>query len=234
MNTTFYYLLLLVCAGFSLWASFLVNSSFKKYATLPAARGVTGFTAARALLDANGLTGVQVLPTRGHLSDHFDPRSNTVYLSDSVYNSNGCSAVGVACHEVGHAIQHAKHYFPAKLRMAIVPATNAVSRVAPILILVGILLSYYSSPDMIVLAYIGIVGFAAAAFFQLVTLQAEFDASSRALEGIRTMGLVESGQLSACKKVLGAAALTYVAALAVSVVQMLRMIALVSNNDRRR
>ncbi len=233
MNASFYYLLLLVCVGFSLWASVKVNGNFKKYSNIPAARGVTGFSAARALLDERGLPHVQVLPTAGHLSDHFDPRNNTVYLSESVYHSNGCAAVGVACHEAGHAIQHAEHYAPAKLRTAIVPATNFAARLAPLLILAGLALSY-TAPDWIVLAYVGILGFAAAAFFQLVTLRSEFDASSRALAGIRRLGLAEAEQIGACKKVLSAAALTYVAALATSLVQMLRMLAIVSGSDRRR
>lgn len=233
MYHSFYYLLLLVCAGLSLAASAMVSSRFKKYSALPAARGVTGASAARALLDAKGLHGVQVLPTAGHLSDHYDPRNNTVYLSQSVFGSSGCSAVGVACHEAGHAIQHAENYFPAKLRMAIVPATNFASRLAPLLILAGLALSY-TAPHLILLAYVGIIGFAAAAFFQLVTLGSEFDASRRALAGIRSLGLVEAEKIKACQKVLSAAALTYVAALATSVIQMLRMLAIVSSSDRRR
>lgn len=233
MDSSLYYLLLLACAAFSLWASTLVSSRFKKYSAQPSARGITGFAAARAMLDAKGLTHVQVLPTKGHLSDHFDPRNNTVYLSESVYGSANCAAVGVACHEAGHAVQHAEHYFPAKLRSAIVPATNFASRLAPFLILIGLALSY-TAPDLILLAYAGILGFAAAAFFQLVTLQSEFDASRRALEGIRSRSLVDAAALPACRKVLTAAALTYVAALATGVIQMLRMLAIVASSDRRR
>ncbi len=233
MNSAFYFFLLLVCAVFSVWASAKVSGNFKKYSALPSARGITGLAAARAVLDANGLHHVQVLPTKGHLSDHFDPRNNTVYLSESVYAHANCAAVGVACHEAGHAVQHAEHYFPAKLRSAIVPATNFMSRIAPFLILIGLALSY-TAPHMILLAYGGIVGFAAAAFFQLVTLQSEFDASRRAMEGIQGQGLVEASSLPACRKVLTAAALTYVAALATSLVQVLRLLSIVSSSDRRR
>ncbi|MBQ9543554.1 MAG: zinc metallopeptidase [Clostridia bacterium] len=217
----------------SLVASFRVKSVFKKYSKIPSLRGFTGAAAARAVLDSKGLYGVAVSQTSGELTDHFDPRTNTVYLSDSVYGAASSAAVGVAAHEAGHAIQHAEEYAPMKLRSAILPVANFTSRFAPYLVIGGILLSAYAE-KLIVIAYIGLIGYAAAALFQLLTLFAEFDASSRALVCLQSEGIVDSESLSGSKKVLRAAAMTYVAALATSVVQLLRMLLIVMSSDSRR
>ncbi len=227
------YIVLFVLVILSLTASARVRSVYKKYSRIPSAGGYTGAAAARRVLDSRGLGGVAISPTSGELTDHYDPTNNTVYLSESVYNSADCAAVGVAAHEAGHAIQYAEGYAPMKLRNAIIPVTNVVSRFAPYLVIGGVLLSAYAE-KFILLAYIGLFGYAAAALFQLLTLFAEFDASSRALECLQSEGIVDSQALSGSKKVLRAAAMTYVAALATSVVQLLRMLLIVTSSGSRR
>lgn len=227
------YIFLLVLVGLSLLASLNVNRTFKKYSAFPSSGGFTGASAARRILDSKGLAGVSVVPTSGSLTDHYDPRNNTVYLSESVFNSPSVAAVGVAAHEVGHAIQYAAGYGPIKLRNAVIPFTNFTSRIAPYLVLAGVLLSSWAD-KLIILAYAGLIGYAAAALFQLFTLFSEFDASGRAIDCLVECGIVGSAEADGSRKVLRAAALTYVAAMAVSVVQLLRMISIVTSADRRR
>jgi Zn-dependent membrane protease YugP len=213
---------------FSVWASIRVNTTFKKYSSVRPASGITGAEAARRVLDANGLYNVRIERIHGNLTDHFDPRSNVIRLSDSVYGSSSASAIGVAAHEAGHAVQYANGYAPLKLRNAIIPVTNIGSRLAVPLILLGILFAS-AGTQFIYIAYIGVACFSLSTLFQLLTLPTEFDASHRALASIDESGLLRGEELTAAGKVLSAAALTYVAALAASLLQLLRLIAIVNN-----
>lgn len=215
---------------FAMWASANVNSTFKKYAKIHSRRGITGAEAARRVLDSKGLTNVRIERVSGNLTDHYDPRTNVIRLSDTVYSDTSEAAIGVACHEAGHAMQYAESYAPIKLRNAIIPVTNIGSKLSIPLILIGIFLSYLSD-YLIIFAYVGIICFAFSTVFQLVTLPTEFNASRRALAAIDDCGILDSEERSGAKKVLSAAALTYVAALAVSIMQLLRLITLV---NRRR
>ena len=191
---------------------------------------ITGAEAARRVLDSKGLTNVRIERVSGNLTDHYDPRTNVIRLSDTVYSDTSEAAIGVACHEAGHAMQYAESYAPIKLRNAIIPVTNIGSKLSMPLILIGIFLSYLSD-YLIIFAYVGIICFAFSTVFQLVTLPTEFNASRRALAAIDDCGILDSEERSGAKKVLSAAALTYVAALAVSIMQLLRLITLV---NRRR
>ena len=215
---------------FAMWASANVNSTFKKYAKIHSRRGITGAEAARRVLDSKGLTNVRIERVSGNLTDHYDPRTNVIRLSDTVYSDTSEAAIGVACHEAGHAMQYAESYAPIKLRNAIIPVTNIGSKLSMPLILIGIFLSYLSD-YLIIFAYVGIICFAFSTVFQLVTVPTEFNASRRALAAIDNCGILDSEERSGAKKVLSAAALTYVAALAVSLMQLLRLITLV---NRRR
>lgn len=215
---------------FAMWASANVNGTFKKYAKIHSRRGITGAEAARRVLDSKGLTNVRIERVSGNLTDHYDPKTNVIRLSDSVYSDTSEAAIGVACHEAGHAMQYAESYAPIKLRNAIIPVTNIGSKLSIPLVLVGIFLSYLSD-YLIIFAYVGIICFAFSTVFQLVTLPTEFNASRRALAAIDDCGVLDSEERSGAKKVLSAAALTYVAALAVSLMQLLRLITLV---NRRR
>jgi Zn-dependent membrane protease YugP len=210
----------------ALWAQFNVKSTFSKYSKVPSDRGMTGRDAARLILDANGLQHVQVTYVKGELTDHFDPKANIIRLSDSTYNAATAAAVGVAAHEAGHAVQYAVGYGPMKIRSAIIPATNIGSQLAIPLVLLGIV---FSAPSI---AYIGVILFALSVVFQLVTLPVEFNASRRAVEAIRDSGRLSEEGIGAAKKVLTAAALTYVAALAVALGNLLRLLTL-ANRSRR-
>lgn len=227
-----YIILLLVAIFFSAWASIKVNSTFKKYSYIRTASGITGAEAARRVLDANGLYNVRIERISGNLTDHFDPRTNVIRLSDSVYGSSSAAAVGVAAHEAGHAVQYANGYVPLKLRNAIIPVTNLGSRIAMPLILLGVLF-VSAGAQFIYIAYIGVACFALSTLFQLLTLPTEFNASRRALASIKETGLLRGQEIYAAKEVLSAAALTYVAALAVSIIQLLRLLSIVSSTNRR-
>ena len=226
-----YIILLLVATVFSVWASIKVNTTFKKYSSVRPASGITGAEAARRVLDANGLYNVRIERIPGNLTDHFDPRSNVIRLSESVYGASSASAIGVAAHEAGHAVQYANGYVPLTLRNAIIPVTNIGSRLAMPLILLGILFAS-AGTQFIYIAYIGVACFALSTLFQLLTLPTEFNASRRALDSIESSGLLKGEELSAAGKVLSAAALTYVAALAVSLLQLLRLLSIVNSNRR--
>ncbi len=216
---------------FSIWASIMVNSTFKKYSSIRPRSGMTGAEAARRVLDANGLYNVRIEHISGSLTDHFDPRSNVIRLSSSVYGVSSAAAIGVAAHEAGHAVQYANGYAPLHIRNAIIPVTNLGSRLSMPLILLGILLTNIGA-QYIYVAYIGVACFALSTVFQLLTLPTEFNASRRALASIEQTGLLYGDELSGAKKVLSAAALTYVAALAVSLVQLLRLLAIVGMGRR--
>jgi Zn-dependent membrane protease YugP len=183
------------------------------------------------VLDANGLYNVRIERIAGNLTDHFDPRSNVIRLSDKVYGASSAAAIGVAAHEAGHAVQYAVGYAPLHIRNTIIPITNIGSRMAMPLILLGIIFSGIGA-QFIYIAYIGVACFALSTIFQLLTLPTEFNASKRALVSIEQTGLLYGDELSAAKKVLGAAAMTYVAALAVSIVQLLRLLAIVGMGRR--
>ena len=216
---------------FALWASVNVNGTFKKYSKQFSSKGVSASEAARRILDNKGLSDIRIEKISGNLTDHYDPKAGVIRLSDSVYDSTSTAAIGVACHEVGHAIQYSENYVPIKIRNAIIPVTNIGSRLSIPLVLLGLFLSYLSE-YMLVFAYVGILCFALSTVFQLVTLPTEYNASGRALRAIDEYGILERDEMKGAKKVLSAAAMTYVAALAVSVMQLLRLLSIV--NSRRR
>ena len=229
-----YIVLVLPAVILSVWASAKVNSTFRKYSTVSNMAGLTGAEVARRILYENGLYDVKIEQAHGHLSDHYDPRSNTIRLSESTYSNTSSAAIGVAAHEVGHAIQYATNYAPLKMRNAIVPITNFGSRLSMPLILFGIILSGVASFFAYV-AYFGVACFSLCAIFQLLTLPTEFNASRRALKAISDGGFLTDEEIVGAKKVLSAAAMTYVAALAVTMAQLLRLVLMVSSlNNRRR
>ena len=221
-----YIVLVLPAVLFAAWASSRVNSTFSKYSSHYNSRHITGAQAARYVLDRNGLRNVRIERVSGSLTDHYDPQANVIRLSEDVYNSTSTAAVGVACHEAGHAIQHAENYAPVKIRAAIIPITNIGSRLAVPLIILGLVLSSLNS-IWTSIAYLGIACFGLSTVFQLVTLPTEFNASKRALTAIESGNLLVNEELEGAKKVLTAAALTYVAALAVSLMQLLRFVLIV-------
>ncbi len=222
------YILVIIGAVLSIWASSRVNSTFNKYAKVRSMTGMTGAEAARRILDYNGLSNVRIEHVSGNLTDHYDPSSKVLRLSDATFASGSVAAVGVAAHECGHAVQDKESYGPLKLRSALVPAANIGSRLGLPMVVLGIVLGLTES-----LAMIGVWVFSLAVLFQVVTLPVEFDASGRALkmlEGYRILSPEETGQ---CKKVLSAAALTYVAAAASSILQLLRLVLLTRGRSDR-
>ena len=220
-----YIVLVLPAVIFATWASANVNSTFKKYSKIQSSSGYTGFDAARRILDANGLTNIRIERISGNLTDHYDPKAGVIRLSDSVYDNESAAAIGVAAHEAGHAVQHAVGYSPLTLRNAIIPICNIGSNLAMPLILLGLVLEVFG------LCYLGIIAFGLSTFFQLVTLPVEFNASKRALTALEGSGRFSDTDLKNASKTLRAAALTYVAALAVSLANLLRLVMLV---NRRR
>ena len=227
-----YLTLVLPCILLSLWASSNVNSTFQKYSRQYSMRHLTGAEAAQRVLQANGVYGVRIERVSGNLTDHYDPKTNVIRLSDSVYNNTSTAAIGVACHEAGHAVQYAQSYAPIKLRAAIIPLTNFGSKIAMPLILAGILLSAMGAfSDTLV--YLGIAAFSLSLVFQLITLPVEFNASRRAMEAIESGNLLTAEEQRGAKKTLKAAALTYVAATAVALAQLLRLIMIFGNRRRR-
>lgn len=213
----------LVIAGIAQWN---VKSAFSRYSRLNNYRGYTGYEIARKILDENGLYQVQIERVAGSLTDHFDPTKSVVRLSDTVYQSTSVAAIGVAAHEVGHAIQHNTGYLPIKIRSAIVPITNIGSTLAWPLAIFGVILGLEQ------LAMIGVWLFVIVVLFQLITLPVEFDASRRALKTIREDHILEGEEYTGAKKMLTAAALTYVAALIVAIGNLLRLLSIVNRNNR--
>ena len=220
-----YLVLVLPCLILSLWASSSVNRTFKRYSTQYSQRRITGADAALRVLRSHGVFNVRIERISGNLTDHFDPKTNVIRLSDSVYDSTSTAAIGVACHEAGHAVQYAQNYAPIKLRAAIIPITNFGSKLAMPLILIGILLSYLGNFSY-ALVYLGIGCFALSLVFQLITLPVEFNASRRAIRAIDDSELLTQQELVGAKRTLRAAAMTYVAATAVALAQLLRLILL--------
>ena len=224
-----YFLLLIPVLALSLWAQFQVSGNFRRYSAVNNRRHLTGAQAAEAVLRANGVYDVPIRTTRGHLTDHYDPRDNTIYLSESVYGAPTIAAVGVAAHEAGHAVQYAQGYGPVRLRTAILPLTQLGSKLSFLLLLVGMLL--YSQTMFLA----GIILFSLTTFFQRVTLPVEFNASHRALETLESQSLLWDDELDGARRVLRAAAMTYVAALLMSALQLLRFVLIfVGRNNRER
>ena len=225
-----YIVLVLPFVFLSLWASHNVNSTFKRYSAQFSSRGITAAQAAQRVLSVNGVRNVTVEHISGSLTDHYDPRDNVIRLSDSVYSSTSTAAIGVACHEAGHALQYARGYFPIKIRAAIIPITNIGSRMAMPLILLGILFSFSGQFSQLMVD-LGIACFGLSLLFQLITLPVEFDASHRAMVCIGESGLLTEQEQKGARKTLQAAALTYVAATAVAFMQLLRLILLFGRHN---
>lgn len=230
------YAALLLALGLSLLAQVRVSTTFRQYSRVPTRRGMRAEAVARLVLDEAGCTDVMIEHTRGNLTDHYDPRTKTLRLSDSTYGNASAAAVGVACHEAGHAIQHREAYLPLKLRSLMVPATSFAGRAWYFIFIIGLVFMFVS-PDMTLpglefsLGYyiilVGIVLFSVTTLFQLITLPCEFNASSRALRAMRATGYFESGELVGARRVLSAAALTYISAALVSVLQLIRLLSMV-------
>lgn len=226
-----YIVLVMPCVLFSLWASSSVNSTFKKYSSQMSRRGITGAQAAERVLRSNGVSGVRIERVNGNLTDHYDPRTNVIRLSDSVYSNTSTAAIGVACHEAGHAVQYAQSYAPIKLRAAIIPITNIGSKLAMPLILIGLLFAVFENLSY-TFVYLGIACFGLSLVFQLVTLPVEFNASRRALAAIETGELLTEEEQKGARNTLQAAAMTYVAATAVALAQLLRLILIFGRRRR--
>lgn len=220
------YILIIVSFVISIVVQLKMQSTFKKFSKVAGSHGLTGAQVAAAILQSEGITDVQIGQVQGSLTDHYDPSKKIVNLSQTVYGSSSLAAVGVAAHECGHVIQHARGYAPLRLRTAFVPIASIGSRFSWILIIIGLIMSFRP------LLTAGIILFCAVLVFQIITLPVEFDASNRAMQKISSMGLLEQQESSGARKVLGAAALTYVASVAVSFVQLLRLI-LIARGGRR-
>lgn len=221
-------ILVLIGVVISLWAQGRVTSTFSQYSKVRSRTGMTGAEAAKRLLHAQGIYDVTVRQVSGNLTDHFDPRTKTVNLSQSVYNATSVAAIGVAAHECGHAMQYDEGYAPLRFRSALVPAANFGSKISWPMILLGVMFGGLGSP----LVQIGILMFTLAVLFQLVTLPVEFNASRRAVKLLDSQGILVGEEVSGTKKVLSAAALTYVAAAATSILQLLRLIILYGGRRR--
>ena len=228
-----YLVLVLPCLIFAMIASSRVNSTFKKYSNQYSQRRITGADAALRVLHANGVHGVRIERVSGNLTDHYDPRTNVIRLSDSVYDSTSTAAIGVACHEAGHAVRYAQNYAPIKLRAAIIPLTNFGSKLAMPLILLGIVCTFLGEFST-VLVYLGIAAFGLSFVFQLITLPVEFNASRRAIRAIEEGNILTAEEQNGAKKTLQAAAMTYVAATATALAQLLRLIVIFGGGRRRR
>jgi len=209
-----YWLIMIVAIVLGFVTQGYVNSAYRRWSRVPLDTGRTGAQVARAMLDSEGLQSVSIEMVGGNLTDHYDPKANVLRLSENVYSSATVAAAGVAAHEAGHAVQHARNYAPARIRMALVPAANIGSQAAWALLLLGLVL------NVVGLAWLGVVAFGLAVLFQLVTLPVEFDASKRALGALSTTGMLPQAQVAGARNVLTAAALTYIAAALISVMQL--------------
>lgn len=217
----------------TLWASAQVKIVYRRYSRVRSERNLTAAQVARQILDAHGLTDVAIERISGELTDHYDPTANVIRLSGGVGDSTSIAAIGVAAHECGHAIQYAESYAPIRLRAKIIPVTNFSSQFAVPLVFLGLALSIYAE-TMLALAYAGVILYGFCLLFQLVTLPVEFDASRRALSVLRSGAMLTEAECGGAKKVLSAAAMTYVAALAATLLQLLRLLAIVSDGKRKR
>lgn len=220
----YYYLILVVPALLlAIWAQVQVKTTYRKYSRVPNSRGMTGAYAAQAVLNFYGITDVRIERVSGNLIDHYDPRSKVIRLSDGVYNSSTVAAIGIACHEAGHAAQHAENYAPIKIRNAIIPVCNIGSTIGIPLALIGWIFSFS------ILIYVGLGLYAAVFIFQVATLPVEFNASRRAIKVIDETQLLRDDEIGGAKKVLAAAAMTYVASMIVSLANLLRLLLRFSN-----
>ncbi len=220
----YYYLILVVPALLlAIWAQVQVKTTYRKYSRVPNSRGMTGAYAAQAVLNFYGITDVRIERVSGNLTDHYDPRSKVIRLSDGVYNSSTVAAIGIACHEAGHAAQHAENYAPIKIRNAIIPVCNIGSTIGIPLALIGWIFSFS------ILIYVGLGLYAAVFIFQMATLPVEFNASRRAIKVIDETQLLRDDEIGGAKKVLAAAAMTYVASMIVSLANLLRLLLRFSN-----
>lgn len=223
------YFLFIIAAIFSVYAQSKVNSTFSKYSKVANLRGYTGADVARLLLNQSGIDNVNVEQVSGKLTDHYDPRTNTIRLSQSVYSSNSIAALGVAAHETGHAIQHNKGYLPLEIRSNLFPIVNLGNKLAMPMIIIGFLLYFMNFG--IIIAQAGIILFSLVVLFQFITLPVEFNASARAINMLQDYGYLTREEIGPVKKVLSAAAMTYVAAAAVALLNLLRLISIA---NRRR
>ena len=220
----YYYLMLVVPALLlAIWAQVQVKTTYRKYSRVPNSRGMTGAYAAQAVLNFYGITDVRIERVSGNLTDHYDPRSKVIRLSDGVYNSSTVAAIGIACHEAGHAAQHAENYAPIKIRNAIIPVCNIGSTIGIPLALIGWIFSFS------ILIYVGLGLYAAVFIFQVATLPVEFNASRRAIKVIDETQLLRDDEIGGAKKVLAAAAMTYVASMIVALANLLRLLLRFSN-----
>ena len=222
----YYFILIIPALLFGLWAQSQVNTNFQKYSQIRTMRGMTGAQAAEYILQKNGIYNVSINQISGHLSDHFNPKTSAINLSESVYNSTSIAAIGVAAHEAGHAVQHAVNYKPIRIREMVIPVTQIGSWLYLPILLIGVFLSSQG------LINIGILLFSTLAIFQLVTLPVEFDASNRAITTLSQSGILQGDEITGAKRVLKAAALTYVAALVSSLAQLLRLILIFGGRRR--
>ena len=218
------YILVIIAFALSLFASFGVKGTFAKYKKVRSSRGYTAADVARKILDRNGLQHIRIEHVGGDLTDHFDPKSNVVRLSDSTFGSESVAAIGVAAHECGHAIQHARGYAPIKIRNSIIPVVNIGSTISMPLFVIGLILGSYQ------LSLLGVILFSFVLVFQLVTLPVEFNASTRAMKILDTESMLFDEELKGARKVLTAAALTYVAAVAATALQLLRFVLILNRN----
>lgn len=222
-----YLVLMLPCLILSVWASAAVSSTYKKYSRHHTLKGMSGADAAARVLAANGIHNIKIQCISGSLTDHYDPKANVIRLSQEVYHGRNVSAVGVACHEAGHAVQYKTSYLPIRLRAAVIPITGIGSKLALPLILLGFIFNLSSNMSYL-FVYLGIICFALSLLLQFITLPVEFNASRRAIGCIRDYGFLTEQEQKGAKKVLRAAAMTYVAATAVSLVQIFRLLLLVN------
>ncbi len=222
----YYFILVIPAMLIALWAQFKVNSTFKKYSQVGSVRGVTGAYAAQAVLSHYGITDVRIERVSGKLTDHYDPKAKVIRLSDSVYGSNSVAAIGVACHEAGHAAQHAENYAPIKIRNSIVPVCNIGSYIGIPLAIFGLFLGFEP------LIYVGLILYSLVFVFHLVTLPVEFNASRRAIKVIDETQLLYGEEIDGSKKVLFAAAMTYVASMIVALANLLRILLRFTNRRR--
>lgn len=230
-----YILFMIPCVIITLICQIKVQSAYTKYSKIPNTRGMTGAQAAQYVLNSHGVTNVRIEPVSGKMTDHFDPRTNVIRLSEGVYNQSTIAAVGIACHEAGHAVQHAEGYTPNKIRSILVPVANIGSKLSWILIMIGLIIPAFSAVSYSVgqiFLNLGIAFFACAVLFTIVTLPVEFNASSRALKCIRDNQLLVDDQYKGARSVLRAAAMTYVASALTAILQLIRLLLIVNRNRR--